>query len=340
MIDNKFNFNQRFSKERLKEFSEVLQEISSRIGFKVSSRGWGYLLEQAGYIDKSQFDKVEKAVNDCRKQGFLPVDFVAEEAGRMFKNIIIPSGGTVKDTLRWMLNNVFDGQMYYQPDWWEDEEYYIQVVVEKVDLVTLFENVCLEYKIPIANAKGWQSISQRAEYARRFKEAEQDGKTCVLLYCGDHDPDGIRIDQNIRENLKQIKDVYFEDGESGYDPENLIIDRFGLNYDFIIQQGYIWIDNLITGSGSDLSSSNHRNHKLPYVQKYLKKYGVRKCESNAVVTTPDKARDLIRKTIEDYLGEDCLTRFREKREKIKNDYNEALEETGVKSAIEKALNEL
>lgn len=331
------DFNQKFTKQRLGEFSEMLQDISDRIGFKVSARGWCYLMEQAGHIDKSQFSKVENAINNCRRAGVLPVDFVAEEDARAFLGVEKPSTGGVKSTLKWMMRDVLDGAKYYTPDWWMGEEYYIQILVEKIDLKTLFSDVSSEYHIPIANAKGWSSILQRAEYSRRFKKAEDMGLKCVLIYCGDHDPDGLRISDTIRKNLEQIQDVQWADGTAGYDPSDLIIDRIGLNYDFILRNNYTWIDNLITGSGKNLASRNHPNYFLPYVQDYLSEIGERKCEANAIVTTPNKAKDLIRGAIEKYVGEDALDRFTAKEEAVKDEYDELLDETGLRNIIEDLL---
>ncbi len=74
MID----FNKKmYAKDRL-EFVEFLKEQQATIGFSVSARGWCYLMEQKNYVDKSQFDKIEEVINKCRKEGLLPVDFVAE----------------------------------------------------------------------------------------------------------------------------------------------------------------------------------------------------------------------------------------------------------------------
>lgn len=332
-----FDFNSRFGKNTLYEFADLLKEMSRNIGFKVSSRGWCYLMEQAGYINKSQFDKVDNAINRCRREGILPVDFVAEEDARAFSCVSTPSTGDIKDTLRWMLRDVLNGHSYYTPDWWEGEEYYIQILVEKIDLKTLFEPICRSYHIPIANAKGWSSILQRAEYARRFKEAEERGLQCLLLYCGDHDPDGLRISDTIRANLEQVSSIRWHDGESGYDPKNLEIKRFGLNYDFIIRNNYTWIDNLITGSGKNLADKNHKNHFYPYVQQYLKKIGARKCEANAIVTTPREARGLITAEIQQWLGSGALDRFEEKKAEIKRRYADVLEETGLIDPINDLL---
>jgi hypothetical protein len=331
-----FDLSVRMSDKKLQEFAQYLENIQSGIDFKISARGWCYQLEQARIINKDQFDKVENAINNARKRGYLPVDFIAEEDARAFSGVEHPSDRSLKSIVSWMLDDVLTGHRYYTPDWWEGEEYYIQVVVEKIDLKSLFEPVCRDFHIPIANAKGWQSVLQRAEYAKRFKEAEDKGLKCVLLYCGDHDPDGTRISDTLRKNLEDVKDIVWSNGTEGYDPSDLIIDRFGLNYDFIRQNRLTWIDNLITGSGKDLNDPKHPNFKLPYLVNYKKQYGVRKCEANAIVVIPNEARELMRETIINYLDDGAERRFEAKRQAIREQYDELLENTGIKVAINNA----
>lgn len=331
------DFTQKVTRKKLTDFASELQRISRQIGFKVSARGWCYLLEQSRIINKNQFDKVEGVINRCRREGLLPVDFVAEEKAREFTGIEIPTDGSVQSVLKWMLRDVLTGHRYFTPDWWDGEDYYVQMVVEKIDLVTLFEEVTRDYHIPIANTKGWSSILQRAEYARRFREAEERGLQCVLLYCGDHDPDGLRISDTLRKNLEQVADIYWENGDGGYDPSRLEIVRFGLNYDFITENGYTWIDNLITGSGKNLASSSHPNFRLPYVQNYLREIGPRKCEANAIVTTPDEARNLCRTAIEDIVGIEARDRFAEKRADVKLRYEALLKKTKLAGPIQKVI---
>lgn len=286
----------------LQKFASTLEAIGSDIGFKLSARGWCYQLEQAGVINKGEFDYVESIVNECRELGYLPIDFVAEEEGRQFHGIEIPESDTPLEYMSRFLSMALRCEEAYIPDWWTGEQYYIQMIVEKIDLITLFEPVCKEYKIPIATAKGWSSKLQRAAYARRFKEAEEDGLKCVLLYCGDHDPDGLRISDFLRSNLRDLMNIRWLDGTDGYDPSELIIDRFGLNFDFIQANNLTWIDNLITGSKKNLASPQHPNHKMPYVQEYLRKIGARKCEANALVVRRQQAEELCRQAIEKYLG--------------------------------------
>lgn len=331
------NLNKKFSSHDLQEFADYLQDLSEDIGFKVSARGWAYLLETRRLINKDEFDKVNNLINKCRKLGYLPIDFVAEESARKFENVEEPDKENVIDKFGKILEVASNTPDVYTPDWWDGEEYYIQMVVEKVDLVTLFQPVCEEYHICIANSRGWGSMLQRAEYARRFSEAEAKGLKCVLLYAGDHDPDGLRISEFIRRNLEDLKDIEWEDGLSGYDPEDLIIERFGLNYDFIEDNNLTWIDNLITGSGKNLADPTHKNYHMAYVQEYLYTVGERKCEANAIVTMPDAARELVREAIEKYVGPDARDRFEEKRQAVRDEFDKFLEETELDKSIKNAL---
>lgn len=332
-----FDFSKRMTAKRKEEFARIITNLQDRLlgSDKISSRGWAYLLEGERYINKTQFDKIQDAINECRKCGLLPVDLVQEEAGRLFSGVEEPDTMTLEQLLNDRLLWALEGYDAFTPDWWEDEEYYIQVVVEKVDLVTFFKPVCRRFHIPIANSKGWSSILQRAEYARRFKQAEDRGLKCVLLYCGDHDPDGLRISDTIRDNLYELRNIVWNDSEEGYDPTNLTIDRFGLSYAFIQQHGLTWIDNLLTGNkkGIDLSHTSHPNHKLPYVQQYLKLYGARKCEANAIVTRKGAAQRLILEAILKYLGKDADKRFKEKEKEPKRRYLQALTESGLEQSI-------
>lgn len=350
-----FSFDKKLTAKRKERFVEMLMDMQRQIGSRrVSSRGWCYLMENMNLINKGQFDKVQNAINDCRKQGLLPVDFVAEEAARQFENVLIPSvreGKTIKDTLTWMLSDVLDGHTYFKPEYWEGEEYYIQMIVEKVDLFNLFQPICNRYNIPIANSRGWSSILQVAEYAKRFKEAEEMDLKCVLLYCGDYDPDGIRISDNLRSLLEDKENVVWKDGTGGYNPDDLIIDRFGLQLETIKELRLTWIDNLMTGSkgylakevngqiiqGRTKQGKPHPNFTLDYVQEYLSLNGVRKCEANAIIPYPREAGKICTDAIEKYLGPDALDRFEAKREQVKEDYEKLLEEKGLRPIINDLL---
>lgn len=281
------------------QFYAAILEMKSRLDFAVSARGWCYLMEQAGAITKAEFDRVESLINEARKAGDLPLNICAVDETRRFDCMESVDTGDFEEYLAEIRRTVDYYLDYYRPfSFWENKPVYLEMLVEKIDLKSLFERICRNACIPLANAKGWPDIHVRAAMMERFKQHEAEGQQCVLLYCGDHDPAGLHIADSYRAMFEDIKCVRWR-------PDNLIIDRFGIDADFIAKHNLSWIDNLITGGKDkkDLADPKHPDHFKPYVQDYISQYGARKVEANAMVTIPTVARQLCRDAIEKYLGD-------------------------------------
>jgi hypothetical protein len=283
-------------------FCRLILEIRSTMDFQVGTRGWAYILEQRGLITKGDFDAAENLITDCRKTGDLPLDICAEDNSRE----TIGLQGDLNDpdveaeAASW-IDYVRDHahQTYTPFSFWDDLNVYVEVAVEKLDLRNLFESVCAEFYVPNTNFKGWSDLNSRAAMMRRFKQHEAEGRQCVLLLCGDHDPGGLSITEFMRRNLEDLS------GQIGWWPDNLVISRFGLNADFIDQHGLTWIDNLETSSGQRLDDPDHLDHNKEYVQNYIRRFGVRKCEANALVVAPEVGRQLCREAILEYVPADA-----------------------------------
>lgn len=316
----------------LQLFADALIRIDRQTGFKVSSRGWCYQLENLGAITKGDFDRIQTVLNKMRKKGYLPIDFTAQDDSRSWYGVESPTTQTPIEWLATFLKASAKCWDTYSVDWWNGEEYYIQMMVEKIDLKTLFKPICQDYHIPIATAKGWSDINQRAEMAWRFKEAEEKGLKPVLLYCGDFDPFGAKIGDTVKKNMWDIAKG------TVWMPTNLQVDRFGLNLDFIEANHLSWIENLETASGLNLASPSHPQHHLPEVQEWLEDVGPRKVEANALVVAPRAGRELCRGAIERWLGLDALNRFQSRRDAIREEIEAFDERTGVLAAIQEALN--
>jgi hypothetical protein len=285
-------------------FCDWILKLDARIDFRVSSRGFGYIMENEGLIDKTEFDIGETIINDARKSGDLPVDICATDQRRVADNVETIHGD-VQTHAAGLISGLRNAHLSYFPfSFWEDQEYYVEQSVEKIDLKSLNGPICAEYFIPITNGAAWNDINSRFQMMERFKYWESRGKKCVLLYCGDFDPAGLQISSFLRSNMQDLAEAV------GWDPRNLIIDRFGLNYDFIIDQGLTWIPNLKTSGKYSLDDPRHREHKQAYVQNYLRSYGVRKVEANALVTRPEAGRELCRAAINRYVPETAPEEYR------------------------------
>lgn len=291
---------------RRERFCRLIIDIAATLDFKMSTRGWCYILEQHG-LRKGNFDKAETEISRCRKLGALPLDICCEDEARSADHLEDLDNDTPQQYAEWRVNYEREhGHERYTPiSFWDDQKYYVEMAVEKIDLASLFSSICEEYRIALTNISGWADINSRVAMMRRFQEWEQKGKRCVLLYCGDHDPIGLHISENLRKQFADIKAV-------GWDPSNLIIDRFGLNAPFIRRHRLSWIENLETGSGKDLGDPKHPQHWHKQVQDYIKKFGVRKVEANALVVQPEAGRQLCRDAIARYVPDNAVAKYERK----------------------------
>lgn len=120
---------------------------------------------------------------------------------------------------------------WYDISFWETQDYYLQLLVEKVDLKNLFKPICEKYNIPVATSKGWAPKLQRIHMIERFNEWLKRGKQPVLFYCGDFDPVGKLISDKLLDNLGDLKfcdfgDISLTKADVEAVTDNLTIDRF------------------------------------------------------------------------------------------------------------------
>jgi hypothetical protein len=307
----------------LKAFCAGIMKLRSGLDFPVGSRGWGYVCESHNLITKDDIDLVERLINDCRKSGDLPLDICSVDEERAFDHVQDIDDTTPEEEAEWIVNWVHRAHCNFWPEsFWQEQDYYLQMVVEKSTLKGLFSEDCAKFFVPLATASGWSDINMRADMMRRFSYWEVKGKRPVLLYCGDHDPGGLNISNFLRSNMGELSRAV------GWSPDSLIIDRFGLNYDFIQRHRLTWIDNLITGcksgpmKGVCLSNPDHNDHRKEYVQSYIRQFDVRKVEGEALVKAPKAARKLCRGAILKYVSEESLADYYERLRKPRNQVRE------------------
>lgn len=111
-----------------------------------------------------------------------------------------------------------------QYDKWEDQDYYIEVWVEKDALVGVVGQTCSNLDVNFFSCRGYVSQSEMWSAAQRLIEKVDDGKQTVILHLGDHDPSGIDMSRDIQDRLEIF----------GVSPE---FKRIALNMDQIEEYG-------------------------------------------------------------------------------------------------------
>lgn len=286
------------------ELGEAIERMSADTGYKFGPRGWAYFAEGLGLITKGEFDRFEQLLTDMRKSGELDPDVIEPDASRMAttvhdfeaasyspEQLAAHAVGQISNELRsW-------ARSYHENGYWDDLDYYVEMIVEKKDLVQIFQSTADRYNIRITNGKGDTDIHTRLAMLKRFRDQWEQGRQCVLLSVGDHDPKGRHIVEGLHRTIMSCANIK---GLDWIRPEFEVV-NIGLTESQIDDLGLMKIDNLETGGGRDLSDPRHPDHSKPYVQDYIARFGVWKCEANALVGHPRKAMDLLESAINRFI---------------------------------------
>lgn len=173
-------------------------------------------------------------------------------------------------------------------------------------------------------------MHSRAAMLRRFAYWQAMGKQCVLQACADLDVHGLRISKFLLSNLREMLPAMRKE-EVGVNLDEIIIERIGINKDFVDENRLTWIEGLSTG-GKDmpnLEDKDHPKHNEHDVQSYIKTYGARKVEANALVRVPAAAEALCEDAILKYVDVRRTRGFRRA---------ETVEQAKVEQAIKRMLN--
>lgn len=180
------------TKTLLDKIVSIVEEYEAQ-GYRMTLRQLYYQLVSRDIIPNktAEYAKLSRILTDARMTGLVDWDFI-EDRVRTIKmaNEFTDLSDLVDNAIR-----------AYRRERWSDQEYYIEVIVEKNALIGVLEPVTRKYHVSIFPNVGYGSTTVIHELALRFKEKESDGKKCVLLYFGDHDPSGEDMVRDISDRL-------------------------------------------------------------------------------------------------------------------------------------------
>lgn len=87
----------------------------------------------------------------------------------------------------------------YHLDYWNGQENYVEVWVEKDALVGIVGRICNSLDVNHFSCRGYVSQSEMWAAAKRLRRRSDEGKNIILLHLGDHDPSGIDMSRDIQE---------------------------------------------------------------------------------------------------------------------------------------------
>jgi hypothetical protein len=291
-------------REARQRMGVAIENLSNETGYKFGPRGWAYYAEGLGLITKGEFDRFEKLLTDMRKDGELDPDVIEPDASRVATNVsdFNASTSSPEDYARWAVDDIGEqlkqwAAIHHEYGFWDDLDYYVEMIVEKKDLVQIFRSTADHYNVRITNGKGDTDIHTRLAMLKRFRDHTEAGRRCVLLAIGDCDPKGRHIVEGLKRTFMSCVNIKGLDWD---EPDFDVVD-IGLTPAQVGELGLMRIENLETGGGRDLSDTSHPDHFKPYVQDYIREVGVWKCEANALVGHPARARALLESSINEFI---------------------------------------
>jgi len=86
-------------------------------------------------------------------------------------------------------------------DQWGRQPCYIEVWVEKEALGNVVSRACRPLLVPHMACKGYLSASEAWRAGQRYEDKLNEGKHCVLIHLGDHDPSGMDMTRDNKDRL-------------------------------------------------------------------------------------------------------------------------------------------
>lgn len=209
----------------------IIEEYTSQ-GYRLTLRQLYYQFVARGYLlnKQTEYNRLGSIINDARLTGDIDWDSLTDLTREMTENAHWSSPRGIVAACR----------DQYQIDKWATQPNYVEVWIEKDALAGVIEPVCRSLDVPFFACRGYTSQSAMWEAGQRLKKRADDGKQCVVLHLGDHDPSGIDMTRDITARLTMfmsdpddmdradLRDVT----EYGYpEDDRLEVRRIALNMD-------------------------------------------------------------------------------------------------------------
>lgn len=194
-----------FRRDKLQLIDKINEVIRNYIaqGYSLTLRQVYYQLVARAIIENNEksYKNVGNLISDARLAGLIDWNSIEDRTRNMRGNSHWSTPGHIIDSAAYS----------YHLDHWEGQEYYVEVWVEKDDLIGIVGQICGQLDVNFFSCRGYVSQSEMWAAAQRLKLRQDQGQNVVLLHLGDHDPSGKDMSRDIQDRLRifEAYDVEF-----------------------------------------------------------------------------------------------------------------------------------
>lgn len=184
--------------------TEKAKEILSTYSSGITIRQLHYRLVSIGMTnDINHYKRVVTAMTEARWNGIVDMEAFLDRERSVYGSTEADEK-TLDDEIERGKEQVKAWMNAYHLNRWSNQDYYIEVWIEKKALQGVFETPCLLNAVGLAPCKGYPSITFLHDAEKRFSEMTARGKKIIILYFGDFDPSGEDIPRSIKENIERM----------------------------------------------------------------------------------------------------------------------------------------
>jgi hypothetical protein len=186
-----FNFR-RDTLETIARVNDIVEEYAAQ-GFDLTLRQVYYQFVQRGWLPNTErsYKKLGAIVNDGRLAGMIDWLYIVDRTRALQSNSHWDSPEDIMDAV----------SKQFRFDKWADQDWRIEVWIEKDALKGVFWGICSKLDIPLFSCRGYTSQSEMWAAGRRLQGYFDSEQTPLILHFGDHDPSGIDMTRDIDERL-------------------------------------------------------------------------------------------------------------------------------------------
>ncbi|MEE8473032.1 MAG: hypothetical protein V3S82_07675 [Dehalococcoidia bacterium] len=187
-----------------------------------------------GHSPNSQkdYNRLKDIISEARMAGAFPFDWLIDRSRTVHSGAYNHRSADVADALENAAQAVANTPYWYlsAAKWW-GQKTHVSVWVEKEALAGVFEGPCQRLGVSWFACKGYPSLSSLWAWVKQVETtvvaAEADGwgglDKIVIVYFGDHDPDGYQIHKTALRTVREIA------GLEGIDLPPITLERAALN---------------------------------------------------------------------------------------------------------------
>ncbi|MFO1442665.1 hypothetical protein KDN24_05485 [Bacillus sp. Bva_UNVM-123] len=273
-----------YIEKNFRESSLKLINLANKIIKEYQDKGYSLTLRQVYYQlvardvipnNERSYKNLGNLISDGRLAGLISWRAIEDRTRYIRKNTHWEDPSHIIQATTWSLRY----------DRWENQDYHVEVWVEKDALVGIIGQICEKLDINYFSCRGYVSQSEMWGAAQRLQRI--GSKTPVIIHLGDHDPSGIDMSRDIVERLSLFE----------VEP---IFERIALNMDQIEEFNPPPNPAKITDSRAST---------------YISRYGRESWELDAL--KPETLEELIRNTVESYCDQGLFDEVEERENKDK-----------------------